>query len=117
MTGNKDPMLFVSNDLYAGVQGNTFQVQSCKNPSRRMGGKKIVPLNSWDKSCFEGGVFGVGAPIKSSKRALVPDEDRGSKTSLIVNWDILKPIMELCNKQCTLKDKSHKSPSKDLRAT
>ena len=82
-----------------------------------MGGKKIVPLNSWDKSFFEGGVFGAGAPIKSFKRALVLDEDRGSKTSLIVNWDILKPIIELCNKQCTLKDKSHKCPSKDLRAT
>ena len=60
---------------------------------------------------------GVGAPIKSSKSTLVLDEERGSKTSFIVNWDILKPIMELCNEQCTLKVKSHKSPSKDLRAT
>ena len=42
-----------------------------------MGGKKTVPLNSWDKRCFEGEVFAAGEPIKSSKRALLPDEDRG----------------------------------------
>ena len=36
-------------------------------------------VSSWN------GNSGAGAPIKSSKRALVPDEDRGSKTSLIAN--------------------------------
>ena len=82
-----------------------------------MGGQRTIPLNSWDKSYFEGGVFGIGAPKKTTKNTMVPDEDNREKESSHVNWNILRPIMAYCNEPSTLKVKSYKSPGKALWAT
>ena len=66
-------------------------------------------------SCYE--LWATLIKGGDSENTLDLDEDRRIKTSLHVNWNILKPIMALCNEKCTLKFKNHKSPSKDLRAT
>lgn len=42
---------------------------------------------------------GAGAPIQTHKATLEPKGVKGSKEYLKVNWEILKPLMTLCNEQ------------------
>jgi hypothetical protein len=58
---------------------------------------------------------GAGAPRKTSRYTLVARKDKGSMTSLQVDWNVLKPIMASCNEQFIVNVKNPKDPDKGFR--